>query len=67
MEWRVWISDGSCSVLDIKNCFEYIWKEHGENLSIRVNVNQTANRITFKIGTFSRTFNCRNSEITWKH
>ena len=50
-------------MLDIKNCFEYISKGHGENLSIKINVNQTASRITFKIGTFSQNFNCQNNEI----
>ena len=42
---------GSYSVLDIQEHFEYILKKHGENInnpSVRIYVNKTENRITFK-------------------
>ena len=45
---------GSCSVSDIQDYFEYILKEHGENIdnpSIKILVNKTENRITFKFKT----------------
>ena len=48
------LPDGSYSVSDIQDNFEYILKKHGENidsLSIRIYVNKTENRITFKIKT----------------
>ena len=46
------LPDGSYSVSDIQDYFEHILKKHGEktdNLSIRIYVNETENRITFKI------------------
>ena len=46
------LSDGSYSVSDIQDYFEYILKKHSENvdnLSIRIYVNKIENRITFKI------------------
>ena len=46
------LSDGSYSVSDIQDYFEYILKKHGENInnpSVRIYVNKTENRITFKI------------------
>ena len=46
------LPDGSYSVLDIQDYFEYILKKHSEsvdNPSIRIYVNRTENRITFKI------------------
>ena len=46
------LPDGSNSVLDIQNYFEYILKKHGENignLSVRIYVNKIENRITFKV------------------
>ena len=48
------LPDGSNSVSDIKDYFEYILKEHGEitdNPSIKIYVNKIENRITFKIKT----------------
>ena len=48
------LSDGLYSVSDIQDCFEYILKKHGEktvNLSIKIYINNTENRITFKIKT----------------
>ena len=46
------LQDGSYSVSDIQDYFEYILKKHSErvdNPSIRMYVNRTENRITFKI------------------
>ena len=46
------LPDGSYSVSDIQDYFEYIFKKHGENTdnpSIQIYVNKTKNRITFKI------------------
>ena len=46
------LPDGSYSVSDIQDYFQYILKKHGENTdkpSIQIYVNQIENRITFKI------------------
>ena len=46
------LPDGSYSVSDIQDYFEYILKKHSEsvdNPSIRMYVNRIKNRITFKI------------------
>ena len=46
------LPDGSYSVSDIQDYFEYILKKHGENIdkpSIQIYVNKIGNRITFKI------------------
>ena len=44
------LPDGSYSISDIQNYFEYILKKHGENKSsIQIYVNQIENRITFEI------------------
>ena len=46
------LPDGSYSVSDIQDYFEYILKKHGENTnksSIQIYVNKSENRITFKI------------------
>ena len=46
------LPDGSYSVSDIQDYFEYILKKHSEsvdNPSIRMHINRTENRITFKI------------------
>ena len=46
------LPDGSYSVPDIQDYFEYILKKHSEsvdNPSIRTYINRTENRITFKI------------------
>ena len=48
------LQDGSYSVSDIQEYFEYILEKHGENIdnpSIRIYVNKIENRITFKIKT----------------
>ena len=47
-----WNEDGSYSVSDIQDYFEYILKKHSEsvdNPSIRMYINKIENRITFKI------------------
>ena len=46
------LPDGSCSVLDIQDYFEYILKKHSEsvdNPSIKIYVNKIENRVAFKI------------------
>ena len=46
------LPDGSYSISDIQDYFEYILKKHSEsvdNPSVRIYVNRTENRITFKI------------------
>ena len=48
------LRDGSYSISDIQDYFEYILKKHGENVdnpSIKIYVNKIENRITFKIKT----------------
>ena len=44
--------DGSYSVSDIQDYFEYILKKHGENTdkpSVQIYINKIENRVTFKI------------------
>ena len=46
------LPDGSYSVSDIQDYFEYILKKHGENTdksSVQISVNKIENRVTFKI------------------
>ena len=46
------LPDGSYSISDIQDYFEYVLKKHSENVdnpSIRILVNKIENRITFKI------------------
>ena len=46
------LPDGSYSISDIQDYFEYILKKHGENTdkpSIQICVNKIENSITFKI------------------
>ena len=46
------LPDGSYSISDIQDYFEYIFKKHSENVdnpSIRMYINKIENRITFKI------------------
>ena len=46
------LPDGSYSVSDIQDYFEYILKKHGENIdnpSVKIYVNKIENRITFTI------------------
>ena len=46
------LADGSYSVSNIQDYFEYIFKKHGENNdkpSVQIHVNKIEDRITFKI------------------
>ena len=46
------LPDGSYSVSDIQDYFEYILKKHGEDIdkpSVQIYVNKTENRVIFKI------------------
>ena len=46
------LPDGSYSVSNIQDYFEYILKKHGENIdnpSVKIYVNKIENRITFRI------------------
>ena len=46
------LPDGSCSISDIQNYFEFISKKHGEttiNPSIRICINKIENRIRLKL------------------
>ena len=46
------LPEGSYSISDMEDCFEYILKKHNENIgdpSVRIYVNKIENRITFKI------------------
>ena len=46
------LPDGSCSVSDIQDYFEWILKKHGENTgkpSVKIYVNKIESRVTFKI------------------
>ena len=66
------LPDGSYSVSDIQDYFEYILKKHSEsvdNPSIRIYVNKIENRTMFKIknGYYLELFNTRNNENAWKH
>ena len=48
------LPDGSYSISDIQEYFEYILKKHEENIDnpfIKIYVNEIKNRITFKIKT----------------
>ena len=45
------LSDGSYSVSDIQDYFEYILEKHGEDIdksSVQIYVNKIENRVTFK-------------------
>ena len=49
---KIELPDGSYSVSDIQDCFEYILKKQGEDIdkpSIEIYVNKIENRVTFKI------------------
>ena len=46
------LPDGSYSVSDIQDYFEYILEKHGENIdepSVQMYINKIENRVTFKI------------------
>ena len=66
------LPDGSYSVSDIQDYFEYILKKHSEsvdNRSVSIYKNKIENRITFKIknGYYLELLNIRNNENAWKH
>ena len=49
---EVELPDGSYSISDIQDYFEYILKKHGEDIdepSVQIYVNKIENRVTFKI------------------
>ena len=63
------LPDGSYSLSDIQDYFEYILKKHGEmtvNTALRIYVNKMENRITFKIKT-GYYLELLTPEITWKY
>ena len=63
------LPDGSYSISDIQDYFEYILKKHGEDIdkpSIQICVNKIENRVTFKIKN-GYSLELLTSEITWKH
>ena len=46
------VPDGSYSASNIQDCFEYIFKKHGEDIdkpTIQIYANKIENRVTFKI------------------
>ena len=69
------LPDGSYSISDIQDYFEYILKKHGEKInnndrpSVKIYINKTENRITFKIknGYGLELDNEKDNEITWKY
>ena len=65
------LPDGSYSILDIQDYFEYILKKHSENFDnppIRICVNRIENRIMFKIkiGYYLELLTAETMKITWK-
>ena len=53
------LPDGSYSLSDIQDYFEYILKKHGEDIdkpSAQIYVNKTEDRITFKIKLITLNF-----------
>ena len=65
------LPDGSYSISDIQDYFEYILKKHGEDIdkpSVQIYVNKIENRVIFKIKNgYSLELNTRDNETTWKH
>ena len=65
------LPDGSYSVSDFQDYFKYIKKKHKENIdnpSMRIYVNKTENRITFKIKTgYYLELLTPETIITWKY
>ena len=54
LKYQFEIPDGSNSLLDIQDCFDYISKIHekvADNSSIKIYVNKTENSVTIKIKT----------------
>ena len=67
------LPNGSYSVSDIQDYFEYILKKQGENTdksSVHIYVNKIENRVTFKIKdgySLELLTPEGDNEITWKH
>ena len=64
------LHDGSYSVSDIQDCFEFISEKHGEDIdepSVEIYVNKIKNSITFNLKMDIWTFNTRDNEGTWKY
>ena len=66
------LPNGSYSVSDIQDYFEYILKRHGENTvkpSVQIYVNKIENRVTFKIknGYSLELLTSETMKLTWKH
>ena len=66
------LPDGSYSISDIQDYFEYILKKHSESVDnppIEIFVSRNENRITFKIknGYYLELLTPETNEITWKH
>ena len=66
------LNDGSYSVLDIQHYLEYIIEKHeifNDNALVRIYVNITKNRITFKMktGYNLELLTSERIKITWKH
>ena len=62
--------DGSYSVSDIQDCFEFISEKHGEDIdepSVEIYVNKIKNSITFNLKMDIWTFNTRDNEGTWEY
>ena len=52
MEWWIWLPDGSYSISDIEDYFEYIIKKHEtitDNSPVKIYVNKIKKRIVFQI------------------
>ena len=63
------LPDGSYSVSNIQDYFEYVLKKHGENsdkTSVQIYVNKIENRVTFKIKD-GYSLELLTPEIIWKH
>ena len=63
------LPNGSYSISDIQDYFEYILKKHEENIdnpSVKIYVNKIENRIIFK-NILSWILSTWHIEITWKH
>ena len=66
------LPDGSYSISDIQDCFQYNLKKHGEYIdkpSVQIYVNKMENRVTFKIKNRDslELLTSKNNEITWKY
>ena len=68
------LPDGSYSISDVQDYFEYILKKHGEKIdkdenkpSVKIYINKVENRITFKIkNLYTLEILTRGNEVTWK-